>query len=261
MWYKVWFARYFICLFLLAVGVCGCSLGGKKIEVSTYKEPAIILPERPKPYSIDGVYYYPLPRADGFVQEGIASWYGKEFHGKKTANGEIYNMYGKTAAHRTLPLGTYVKVENLSNEKEIVVRINDRGPFIKGRIVDLSYGAAREIGLVGPGIAKVRLVALSKGVGSIGYGNKSRPLVEAKDFNKGPFTIQVGSFQNKENAQHLAERLKVILEHVTITRYEPHGEKTFYRVRVSLAIDFAEADKIVEKLKYLGFSEAFIVAL
>jgi rare lipoprotein A len=257
--------KRFISLILI-IGIFGCAAGKKQIKVSTYKKPAIILPETvegrlPKPYIVNGVPYYPLPSGEGFVQKGTASWYGKKFHGKKTANGEIYNMYDKTAAHKTLPFGTYAKVENQSNLREIVVRINDRGPFVKGRIVDLSYGAARAIGLVGPGVARVRLVALSKEVGKIKSGNKYKPLLEVRDFKKGKFTIQVGAFEKEDNAKKLAERLRVIFDHVTISTYIPNEGKTLYRVRVSLSKDITEAGQIVKKLEYLGFSENFIVAL
>jgi rare lipoprotein A len=97
------------------------------------------------------------------IQEGMASFYGGDFHGRKTANGEIYDMYTMTAAHRALPFNTRVLVTNLDNGKEVEVRINDRGPFIKGRIIDLSYGAARKIGMVGPGTARVRLEVMEMG--------------------------------------------------------------------------------------------------
>ena len=257
--------KRFISLFLI-IGIFGCAGSKEQIRVSSYKKPAIVLPKTmdgrvPKSYSVNGVAYYPLLSGEGLVQEGMASWYGKDFHGKKTSNGEIYNMYGKTAAHTTLPFGTYVRVENLSNLKEVIVKINDRGPFVTGRIIDLSYGAGRQIGLVGPGVAKVRLVALSRKIGRIKSGNNYVPLVEAVDFRKGKFTIQVGAFENEGNAKRLADRLRVIFDHVTITTYIPYEAKTLYRVRVSLFKDLAEASKIVKKLEYLGFSENFIVTL
>ena len=170
-------------------------------------------------------------------------------------------MYDKTAAHKTLPFGTYVKVENLSNQREVIVRINDRGPFVKGRIIDLSHSAAKEIELVGPGVSRVRVVALSKEVGNIRLGNNYRPLVEVKDFNKGRFTVQVGAFENEHNAGRLAARLRVIFNHVAMTTYVPYEGKTLYRVRVSLSKDLIEARSIVKRLEYLGFSETFIVAL
>ena len=253
--------KKFIFFLLIIICIVGCAVSKRQIKVASYKKPAIVLPEKTKPYSVYGISYYPLPSGEGFVQEGMASWYGKKFHGKKAASGEIYNMYDKTAAHKTLPFGTYVKVENLSNLREAIVRINDRGPFVKGRIIDLSYGAARGVGLVGPGVARVRVVALSKEVGKIKSGNKYRPLVEAKDFKKGKFTIQVGAFEAEDNAKRLAERLRVIFDHVTITTYIPYKAKTLYRVRVSLSKDLTEASQIVKKLEYLGFSENFIVAL
>jgi rare lipoprotein A len=96
-------------------------------------------------YLVNGERYYPLPDSLGFIETGKASWYGKDFHGRPTSSGETYDMYKKTAAHKTLPIGTYIRVINLENNRSTIVRINDRGPFVKGRIIDLSYGAAKEI--------------------------------------------------------------------------------------------------------------------
>ena len=138
----------------------------------------------PRPYKIQGKWYHPIPDARGFTQTGIASWYGKDFHGKKTANGEIYNMHAMTAAHKTLPLGTWVRVYNLTNGKSCDVRVNDRGPFVRGRIIDLSYSAAKEIGLVGPGTAKVRIKAMAPPAGAA-QGDRNI-------YYKGNFTIQLG---------------------------------------------------------------------
>ena len=258
--------KRFIPFLLITVSIFGCTVNKKQIQVSSYRRPPLVLPETregqpPNSYSVNGVSYYPLPSGEGFVQEGIASWYGKEFHGRRAASGEIFDTYDKTAAHKTLPFGTYVKVVNLSNLREVIVRINDRGPFVKGRIIDLSHSAAREIELVGPGVARVRVVALSKEVGKIRSGNSYKPLVEAEDFNKGKFTIQVGAFEDEDNAGRLAERLRVIFDHVTVTTYVPYEGKTVYRVRVSLSKDLIEANNIVKKLENFGFSEAFIVSL
>jgi rare lipoprotein A len=250
-------------LIALFVSLALCSCGGSKwrLPSTTYIKPAIVVPETTKPYSVDGVSYYPLPSGDGFVQEGVASWYGRKFHGKKTSSGEIYNMYDETAAHKTLPFGTRLRVKNLSNQKEVVVRINDRGPFVKQRIIDLSYMAAKKIGLVDPGTARVRLTVLSKKVGMVRAGAIRKPLVEARDFDKGRFTIQVGAFQKRENAERLAARLSVIFGYVSITPHVPVNSTTFYRVRVSLSESLTEAGRIMKELEYLGFSESFIVAL
>ncbi len=110
-----------------------------------------------RPYGVKGVVYYPLENSKGFSQKGLASWYGKRFHGEYTSNREQFNMYSLTAAHKTLPFNSLVRVTHLESGKEIVVRINDRGPFVKNRIIDLSYKAAKLLGLVKEGIAKVRI--------------------------------------------------------------------------------------------------------
>ncbi len=249
-----------------AIAAFGCAMSGRRILVSGHEGPAMVLPETDdgrlqESYTIDGVPYYSLPSEEGFVEEGIASWYGGEFQGRYTANGEVYDMHEKTAAHKTLPFGTHVKVVNLSNEKEVVVRINDRGPFVKGRIIDLSFAAAKDIGLIDPGTTRVRVVALSRKVGTIKVGDTYKPLVEARNFRKGKFTVQVGAFEAEENAMRLAERLRVLFDYVTITTYVPGNGTIFYRVRVSLSEDLNKTNRVVDKLEYLGFSQAFIVAL
>lgn len=114
-----------------------------------------------KRYKVRGKYYEILPSSDGYHTKGTASWYGKPFHGRQTANGEIYNMYKVSAAHKTLPLNTVVSVKNLSNGKTLNVRINDRGPFIENREIDLSYEAAKQLGIVERGLAKVEIKAIS----------------------------------------------------------------------------------------------------
>ncbi len=125
------------------------------VFVSCASSPRYTRSDRPQKESLPGS----LRR----LQEGVASYYGEDFHGRKTSNGEIYDMYAMTAAHRALPFNTRVLVTNLDNGKKVTVRINDRGPFVKGRIIDLSYGAARKIGMVGPGTARVRLEVIEMG--------------------------------------------------------------------------------------------------
>jgi rare lipoprotein A len=139
-----------IILVTLSIGLLSCTA-----HVGLVKQ------DTGKPYCVKGKTYVPLKKvAVGHVQKGIASWYGPGFHGKKTSSGEKYDMYSLTAAHNVLPMNTLVKVTNLANNKAVVVRINDRGPFIDDRIIDLSYGAARELGMLRPGTAPVHLAVL-----------------------------------------------------------------------------------------------------
>ena len=123
----------------------------KNTEVSGHRVPAT-----QKPYVINNKRYYPIPSAEGYIENGIASWYGGKFHGRKTSNGETYDMHSMTAAHKTLPMNTTLLIKNLDNGKSTVVRINDRGPFVQGRIVDLSFKAAQSLGIAQKGIARCR---------------------------------------------------------------------------------------------------------
>jgi len=190
------------------------------------------------------------------VEEGYASWYGKKFHGRPTASGEPYNMYAITAAHRTLPMNTYVRVLNLENGREVVVRISDRGPFAKKRIIDLSYGAARKVGLIGQGTAKVRIEALGEarlGAGSLAVF-KPHP-----DFRRGKFYIQVGAFLESDNANALRRKLTGYYKDVVVSR-QLRGEQTFYRVQVFASTEYNTAKNFESRLESSGFPEAFMVA-
>jgi rare lipoprotein A len=203
-----------------------------------------------KPYRVGSTWYRPLPHAHGFSQRGLASWYGKDFHGRKTSNGEVYNMYAMTAAHKTLPLGTRVRVKNLSNGKSAVVRINDRGPFVRGRIIDLSYAAAGRLGVVGPGTAPVEIVAL------VPAGTAPSGPV---DFTHGNFTFQVGAFKNRENAFRLKNKLAEKYKNAHVVVFDT-GAETFFRVRVGRCSTLSQAEQYERILLADGFSEVFIVA-
>ena len=215
-------------------------------------------PATQRPYRINGIKYTPIASADGFVQTGKASWYGKKFHGRKTSNGEIYNMYAMTAAHKTLPMNTWVSVHNLENNKKIVVRINDRGPFIYGRIIDLSYTGAKRLGVVGPGTAKVRVTALGQ---AVSYSKKTKDPVSFKPINyyKGKFTVQVGAFKVRSNAENYRYRLSKAYKNAHIVKYvDDRG--IFYRVRIGLFTHLIDAERFSEKLILNGFDSAFAVA-
>ncbi len=254
-------------LLISVVLLSGCAarthyVGGPR----TPSRKLLLLPEGRKgksfePYVVNGETYYPLPEAQGFRETGIASWYGKKFHGRRTASGEIFDMYRKSAAHKILPLGTHVLVTNLRNGKKIVVRINDRGPFVKGRVIDLSYAAAKAIGLVGPGTAPVRVVALGKEVGKLRTGHGVRPVVRVEDLTRGSFAVQVGAFRDRENALRVADRLTVLFDDVEVSEFRDNDGKILYRVRVFRSGQVRRAREIEKRLEDMGFEEAFVVRL
>lgn len=220
---------------------------------SCSSRPPYVKPGYPKPYKVLGEWYQPVPHAKDFRERGMASWYGNDFHGKQTSNGEIYDMHDMTAAHKTLPLGTRVKVINLDNDRETEVRINDRGPFVQGRIIDLSYEAAKRIGVVGPGTAKVEIIALGKEL-EPGSGK-----IVPVDYYTGNFTFQVGAFLDKKNAERLLARLDKKYQNAHIMIYE-RGDEIFYRVRVGQCRNLDSAAEYAEILKKDGFKDVFTVA-
>jgi rare lipoprotein A len=172
------------------------------------------------------------PAPAGYIEEGNASWYGVPFNGRRASNGEIYDMYKLTAAHRTLPFETMVRVTNLNNGKSTTVRITDRGPFVDNRIIDLSLAAAREIESIGPGVVPVRVEVLTQGIDPTG----------------GFFTVQVGAFRDQGNAQRLRDRLNLAYSPIFIQQYDsPDG--TFYRVRVGKVSGEDAARQFGEQLR------------
>lgn len=209
-----------------------------------------------RPYKVMGQWYYPRSDARGFRETGYASWYGKPFHGRKTANGETYDMYRVSAAHKTLPFNTVVRVRNLQNGAELDVRINDRGPFVRGRIIDLSYAAARKIGIVGPGTARVEIVAL--GMPDPAVSTAESRVYRPVDYRRGPFTFQVGAFQQKDNAEKLRNRLQARYPNAHIVKYDS-GQAVYYRVRVGRFQTLEDAREGESRLIAEGF-EPFIVA-
>jgi rare lipoprotein A len=223
----------------------------------SYAPPPPTSPGQPKPYRVNGRWYQPIVHARGFEQEGIASWYGQEFHGRKTSSGETYDMYALTAAHKTLPLGTFVRVRNLRNGKTLDVRVNDRGPFARGRIIDLSYSAAKTLGIVGPGTAPVKIAALGAPAGGTPGG--SAPAYVPMDYYSGNFTFQVGAFAERANAQRLVSKLDQHYRNAHMIAFFD-GQRTFYRVRVGRSSDLEQAVAYEQSLIRDGYTEAFIVA-
>jgi rare lipoprotein A len=215
--------------------------------------------QRGDSYSIAGKRYYPIRSSAGFVQRGFASWYGGKFHGRLTSNGERYNMYGRTAAHKTLPFDTYVRVTNLNNGRKTLVRINDRGPFVHGRIIDLTYTAAHELDMLEDGVVEVKIEAL-------GYAHRKRKAgkwvqvyEKPATYTEGDFTIQVGAFAVRENALRLHASLSRKYRETSVMVFD-RGDERFYRVRVGRYSRLDHAEAGAKRLQQQGFPNAFAVA-
>lgn len=267
----------FILWGMVLVSFIGCSKGAikssdtrspipsvpatKKVEKKNLREdrPDKMVSSKDRPYAVDGRWYFPLNSIQGYREQGVASWYGPDFHGKKTSSGETYDMFGPTAAHRILPLNTQVMVRNPANSKEITVRINDRGPFVKERIIDLSYDSAKALGLVGPGTALVELEAVGVLIEEEENGRKTTRLIHEIDYQKGPFVVQVGAFKEVENAQRLKDRLLAEYLEVEVLEAFIRGER-FYRVRINCREQLNEALRIQKELENKGFSQVLVMA-
>lgn len=241
-------AAALLCLVCVTLfGLFGCSLGGGGSTGSIGSPQGVSVKKGArgtKPYSIRGKTYYPLLSSHGFREEGIASWYGKDFHGKLTANGERYDMHGMTAAHKLLPFGTKVKVTNRENGKSIVVRINDRGPFVSNRIIDLTRTGADKIGMIAKGTAPVILETQ----GTV-TGLRDGELA-------GNFYVQVGAFANKSNADGLAAKLKRQGKGARVVWAEQVG---FWRVQAGPYNGLTTTEKAADAMA-AEFANAFVVA-
>lgn len=234
----------FFSLFIL--GITGAQASANNISISPTQHP----------YVINNHIYHPLPTSSGFKQTGIASWYGPDFNGHTTSNGEVYNMYGQTAAHKLLPMNTILLVSNLENGRSTIVRINDRGPFIPGRILDLSYTAAKKLDLVENGIAKVQVTAIGQAKNPASSAPTS---IKDINFNLGEFYIQVGAFQRKRNALRMQKKF-TDFGHATIIQQFFSQKSILYRVCVYAGRELKEAYQAEKLIHQHGWMGAFVVA-
>lgn len=235
-------------LIMICLIPAGCGTTARKVTVEPGQ--SWMRPWQ-RPYTVDGERYVPLLNADGFREEGLASWYGAEEHGGPTSNGEVYDMYKPTAAHKTLPLGSHIRVTNKNNGRSTVLRVNDRGPFIPGRIVDLSYRGARDLDIVDSGVAPVLLEVLSSGPGN------ATPvgLTDSSLF----YTVQVASFTDREKAQLVSEVLKKDLSHAVVREVNTERGR-FYRVQAGKFRSRSDAEAARSAVARNGYPDAFIVA-
>ncbi len=228
-----------LCLLVMAVLVGGCSTRSG-YQNGRYRGTSA--------YTVRGKTYYPLKSARDFVETGVASWYGPGFHGKTTSNGERYNQNAMTAAHKLLPFGTRLRVVNLENGRVTEVRINDRGPFVDSRIIDLSRAAAKDLGMLGKGTARVRLIALENG---------REPAVLTPDGDMlGLFYVQIGSFRERPRAVNLADFMRTQGYGCRISRHDGN-DLNFVQLGPYHSRSLAEQTARSLSLRYRGL---FVIA-
>ena len=201
-------------------------------------------------YTVLGKRYFVLASAEGYLERGVASWYGPGFHAQSTSNGERYDMYAMTAAHKTLPLPAYVQVTNLQNGRSVTVRVNDRGPFKDGRIIDLSYTAASKLGILKSGTAFVEVRAVTA------REQAENPAVAPA----AALFVQAGAFATEANAAKLVGQLRAQGVTNANVRADPVNGQTLYRVRVGPIPTVQEFDRVLARLKKLGIADARLAA-
>jgi rare lipoprotein A len=213
-------------------------------------------------YEVNGRRYQVMPSSHGYQERGVASWYGEKFHGRPTSSQEPYDMHAMTAAHKTLPLPTYVRVRNLANGSSVIVRVNDRGPFVDNRIIDLSYAAARKLDMIRDGTGLVEITAL--GFAEAGPAAHAADEVVALTRSRAPAArgdifVQVGAFGDPANARRRHNELQDGgIAHVFVHE-DAAQSPTLYRVRIGPIADATEYDSIVARLSRLGIDETHLV--
>ena len=221
------------------------------------------------PYTVNGVTYQLMPAAKGYSEEGMASWYGNKFHGRKTSNGETYSMYGMTAAHKTLPIPAYVRVTNLANGRQIIVRVNDRGPFHGGRIIDLSYAGAKKLGYANSGTARVRVeaidpvnfqpnsVSLPSLSAQVDKPEKIQSLAVATNGRAAQSFLQVGVYSSMNSARQLQDQLSSITTFPVSVRRFGEVKSPVFKVWIGPIVDqlqlAALRDRLIEQGRYKPF--------
>lgn len=219
----------------------------------------------PPSYQVFGRTYRVMNDAHGFVERGIASWYGPNFHGKRTSSGEPYDMYKMTAAHKHLPLPCYVLVTNLDNGRQAVVRVNDRGPFHDGRIIDLSYSAAVKLGVVRSGTARVEIRTIDPRQPTHTPPPPAAPPSRVASApvtapaNHGDIYLQAGAFASQVNAQLLNRRLQAAIQEAVAIRTTPDPARPLYRVRLGPLDSVEEAVRLASELDRLGVTGARVI--
>ena len=217
------------------------------------------------PYSVLGKTYTVLPTEKGYSKTGIASWYGEKFHGHKTSNGEVFDMYQASAAHKSLPIPSFLRVTNLDNNRSLIVRVNDRGPFHGDRIIDLSYAAALKLGYADRGTARVQLdaIVVNEDGQAVTYSNSraGSPEQGAREEVSGRRYLQVGAFSELRSAQRVFDQLRQLTRHPVFIRSVKNGSgNVLYRVRVGPLRDIQEIRELSQRVVAANLGSPYTVA-
>jgi rare lipoprotein A len=220
-------------------------------------------------YEVFGKRYTVMPSSSGYQERGVASWYGKKFHGNLTSNREVYDMYEMTAAHKTLPLPTYVRVRNLGNNRSIIVRVNDRGPFVHNRIIDLSYAAAMKLDMITDGTSLVEVTAINfdqpQGDHPVRVSSP-QPATAASTIATQPVAktnqiyVQVGAFGDRTNAERRLGELSLAGIGDAFIHEERSADRVLYRVRIGPVADVVRYDGIVDDLEAMGITDPYLIS-
>lgn len=213
------------------------------------------------PYTVNGRTYQVMSTEEGFQQTGLASWYGEKFHGHLTSNGEIFDMYQVSAAHTSLPIPSYVRVTNLENQRSIIARVNDRGPFHDNRVIDMSYAAAYRLGFHNQGTALVHIEAIVPGRQDVILASSSGASGPATAVSDSGRYLQVGAFADLGAAQRLSDRLRgMTTRPVFIRSVEAAASRqSLHRVRVGPIADSGEIQTITDMMRAAGLDEPYVV--
>lgn len=217
------------------------------------------------PYTVFGQRYTPMQDGRNYRETGLASWYGTKFHGQLTANGEDYDLYGMTAAHKTLPLPTYVRVTNVENNRSIIVRVNDRGPFYSDRIIDLSYAGAKKLGFAERGTAMVRVEGIDpvawqqqNNPGYLVRNNPPQEVLQPRAAGQGLY-LQVGAFSSDVAAEQLRLRLQNVVNTSVFVSPVQQNAQTLHRVRLGPLANQDEAQRVIDSLRSANLGNATLV--
>jgi rare lipoprotein A len=265
----------------LIAALAGCAANGPPLPADDVTGSVTELPRsargNPPFYEVFGRRYYVMQTSSGYRERGTASWYGRDFHGSTTSGGERYDMHGLTAAHKTLPIPTWVEVTNLNNGRRVIVRVNDRGPFVGKRIIDLSYRAAQDLDMIGPGTAPVEVRALGTppdvspqpeavlaatseddgGLSVISDAVADTPRPSDRPFRQ--LYVQVGAFSDPGNAASLLTKLKGIGFANSFVDSAEQGASRLHRVRIGPLAGEAQFDRVTDELRAVGIRDSRMV--